>query len=94
MDGTPITDPSQRALPCECHTRGAPEYADMTDLTRLDSDLLDLSRMGKRILPWRLSTAAAQDQATIAWASERAIRNIMPGLVRQEWGLRETRHLS
>ena len=70
---------------CRCHTRGAAERADMTVLTCLDADRLDIPRVGMRIKPWLLSTQAARVPATIAWATHRAQRHAVPSLIAEEW---------
>ncbi len=71
---------------CRCHTRGALEHADMTVLTCLDADRLDIPRVGIRIKPELLSTPAARTPALIAWATDRAERRVVPGLLAGEWG--------
>ncbi len=71
---------------CRCHTFGAVESAHVTVLTCLDSDRLDIPRVGKQIKPWLLSTDAARAPDVIAWATERAERLATPVLLAEEWG--------
>jgi uncharacterized protein len=71
---------------CENHTRGASSAADITVLTCLDADRLDIPRVGLRIKPWLLSTPAARAIEIIEWATERARRHAIPDLLADEWG--------
>jgi len=71
---------------CDCHTRGAPAQADITILTCLDADRLDILRVGMKIREELLYTGAARDPGTLAWASDRASRRVTPAIVRDEWG--------
>lgn len=74
---------------CDCHTRGASEQADITILTCLDADRLDIPRVGKRIRQELLFTSAARDPEILGWAVDRAIGNMVPALVKDEWGWEE-----
>ena len=71
---------------CRCHTFGAAGSAHITVLTCLDSDRLDIPRVGIQIKPWLLSTEAARAPDIIAWATERAERRAFPALLAEEWG--------
>jgi uncharacterized protein len=71
---------------CDSHTRGAPYDAPITVLTCLDADRLDIPRVGMKIKPDLLFTAAARDPAVLSWATERATRMSLPSLLRDEWG--------
>jgi len=70
---------------CECHTRGAAIGANITVLTCLDADRLDIPRVGIAIRPDLLYTAAAKDPDVLGWASTRAKRRVIPWIVRNEW---------
>jgi uncharacterized protein len=71
---------------CHCHTSGPRPGADLTILACLDSDRLDIPRVGMNVKPHLLFTPAARDSGTIRWASLRAMRREVPGLCRAEWG--------
>jgi uncharacterized protein len=71
---------------CDSHTRGAPFDSDATVLTCLDADRLDIPRVGMKIKPELLFTAAARDPAVLSWATERASKRVLPPLLRGEWG--------
>jgi uncharacterized protein len=75
---------------CDCHTRGAKSNADVTVLTCLDSDRLDIPRVGMQIRTDLLSTAAARDPALLRWAGMRASRRIVPDIVRGEWQIEDS----
>jgi uncharacterized protein len=75
---------------CDCHTRGADSNADVTVLTCLDSDRLDIPRVGMRIKTELLYTEAAKDPDILRWASTRAERRIVPDLVRTEWQIEDS----
>jgi uncharacterized protein len=70
---------------CHCHTRGPARGAHTTVLTCLDSDRLDIPRVGMRVNPTYLSTRAARDWRMIAWASGRASNWAFPAVCREEW---------
>jgi uncharacterized protein len=71
---------------CDSHTRGVPFDSDLTVLTCLDADRLDIPRVGYKIKPDLLFTAAARNPAVLSWATERAGRRSLPALLRDEWG--------
>jgi len=71
---------------CDSHTRGAPFDSDVTVLTCLDADRLDIPRVGLKIKPDLLFTAAARDRVVLSWATERAERRSLPSLLHDEWG--------
>jgi len=71
---------------CHSHTRGAPFDAPVSVLTCLDADRLDIPRVGMKIKPDLLFTAAARDPAVLSWATDRAERRSLPSLLRDEWG--------
>jgi uncharacterized protein len=82
-------DDSQFALlveACDCHTRGPLPGADVTVLTCLDADRLDIPRVGMNVKPDLLFTPAARDGSTILWASRRAAGREVPVLCASEWG--------
>jgi uncharacterized protein len=74
-------------LACECHTRGPRFPCDVTVLTCLDADRLDIPRVGMNIRPGLLFTAAARDSGMIRWAGARAWRDEIPAVCAEEWGL-------
>jgi uncharacterized protein len=74
---------------CDCHTRGADGTANMTVLTCLDSDRLDIPRVGMWIKTDLLYTDAAKDPDILRWASMRAQQRAVPGFVRGEWQIGE-----
>lgn len=73
---------------CDCHTRGAHPQADITVLTCLDADRLDIPRVGMTIRKDLLHTEAARDPGILAWASDRAERRVTPAVVLDEWSTR------
>ena len=73
---------------CACHTHGPRRGADVTVLTCLDADRLDIPRVGMRVKPELLFTDAGRDHDMIQWASGRAVRRDVPGLCAEEWGWR------
>lgn len=60
---------------------------DVTVGTCWDADRLDIGRVGMDPIPRYLSTEAARDDATIAWATERANDCVVPPLVLEEWAI-------
>jgi uncharacterized protein len=70
---------------CACHTRGAGANADVTVLTCLDSDRLDIPRVGMQIKTDLLYTDAAKDPEILSWAGTRASRRTIPEIVHGEW---------
>ena len=73
-------------LACEGHTDGGTD-ADLAIQICWDADRLDLARVGKRVDPARLCTAAARTIEMIEWATGRATSRAVPALVESEWGL-------
>jgi uncharacterized protein len=71
---------------CACHTRGASAQADITILTCLDADRLDIPRVGMKIREELLYTEAARAPEILAWASDRAARWVTPAIITDEWG--------
>ncbi len=71
---------------CACHTDGLTE-ADVTIQTCWDSDRLDLGRVGIVPAPKKLCTPAAQTWEIIKWADGRAAFEVVPALVKDEWGI-------
>jgi len=71
---------------CAMHTERLTD-GDATVQTCWDADRLDLPRAGIFPEPARLCTPAAQLPETIAWATERSLRRVVPDLVRGPWGL-------
>jgi uncharacterized protein len=71
---------------CARHTDGATE-ADITIQTYWDADRLDLGRVGMIPAPKRLCTAAARTWEMIQWADGRAAFEVVPPLVKEEWGI-------
>jgi uncharacterized protein len=61
--------------------------SDATVGTCWDADRLDIGRVGSDPIPYYLSTEAARDSGTIAWANARAIERLVPALVVEEWGI-------
>jgi uncharacterized protein len=74
---------------CDCHTRGADGNANVTVFTCLDSDRLDIPRVGTWIRTDLLYTDAAKDPDILRWASFRASRRIIPDIVRGEWQIED-----
>jgi uncharacterized protein len=76
---------------CADHTEGKIE-GDITVQTCWDADRLDLGRV--RIMPeqTKLCTDAAKDRKILKWADGRACFEIVPELVKEEWGI-DTRGL-
>ncbi|MGY8827803.1 MAG: hypothetical protein ACKVJG_28510 [Candidatus Latescibacterota bacterium] len=69
---------------CEQHTDGQTE-GDVTVQACWDADRLDLGRVGIIPQPHRLCTEFAQREETIAWANERAYREITNPLIMESW---------
>jgi uncharacterized protein len=74
---------------CDCHTRGPRRGTDVTVLTCLDADRLDIPRVGRRIKPGLLFTSAARDPLMISWAGGRGARRETPPVCVEEWGWRQ-----
>ncbi len=71
---------------CAHHTDGLVE-ADITIQTCWDGDRLDLGRVGIIPAPMKLCTGAAKTWEIIQWADGRAAFEVVPGLVKDEWGI-------
>ena len=71
---------------CAHHTNGLTE-ADPTIQTCWDSDRLDLGRLGMMPEPKKLCTLAAKNPKMLKWADGRAGFEVVPELVKVEWGL-------
>ena len=68
---------------CSEHTMGK-TAGDVTVQTCWDADRLELGRVGIPPDPESLCTKAAKDPEMIAWAYQRSISRIVPGIV-TEW---------
>ncbi len=78
----PVTD-AQLALLCEAcegHTAGL-THPDPTVGTCWDADRLDLWRVGIKVRPTLLSTAAARERDVLAWAKNRSTDEIVLPIV-------------
>ncbi len=71
---------------CAGHTDGETD-GDITIHTCFDADRLDLGRVGIMPEPRRLCTDAAMTPEMIKWADGRASFEVVPDLVREEWGI-------
>jgi uncharacterized protein len=71
---------------CARHTDGETE-ADVTIQTCWDSDRLDLGRVYILPNPQRLCTPAAKRPEMLGWAHDRACAQVIPGFVRDDWGV-------
>ncbi len=71
---------------CAHHPDGLTE-ADITVQTCWDSDRLDLRRVGMVPAPKKLCTPAAKTWEIIRWAHGRAAFQVVPEMVKQEWGI-------
>ena len=71
---------------CAKHTEGLTD-GDPTVQTCWDADRLDLARAGIRPVPARLCTQAARLPETIAWATDRSERRVVPEFVHREWAI-------
>jgi len=69
---------------CAFHADGGTD-ADVSIQTCWDADRLDLGRVGIRPEPSKLCTRAARQ--LVPWADGRACFDILPDLVRVEWGI-------
>jgi uncharacterized protein len=52
---------------------------------KLDSDRLDLARVGIMPHPRKLCTRTAKDPSVLNWANDRALAEFSPSYVEQEW---------
>lgn len=73
---------------CEFHTNGPRPGASTTVLTCLDSDRLDIPRVGMRTRPELLFSEAAREHGMMAWAAGRAAGFVFPLVCSVEWGWR------
>jgi len=71
---------------CAQHTDGLVQ-GDITLQTCWDSDRLDLGRVGTTPDPRRLCTDAARSAKMRNWADRRACLEVVPDLVKVEWGI-------
>jgi uncharacterized protein len=71
---------------CADHTDGLLD-GDITVQTCWDADRLDLGRVGTAPDPRRLCTAAAKADKMRKWADRRACLEMIPDLVKAEWGV-------
>jgi uncharacterized protein len=71
---------------CAGHTEGETE-ADITIQTCWDADRLDLGRVGIVPAPQKLCTASAKTPNILKWADGRAAFEVVPELVKDEWGI-------
>jgi uncharacterized protein len=71
---------------CAGHTDGETE-ADITIQTCWDADRLDLGRVGMIPAPKKLCTPVARTWDMIRWADGRAAFEVVPDLVRGDWGI-------
>jgi len=71
---------------CALHTDGLTD-GDPTVQTCWDADRLDLPRAGIHPKRERLCTTAAREEETIAWATDRSLRRVVPPLVSEAWSV-------
>jgi uncharacterized protein len=71
---------------CAGHTHER-THPDVTVQTCWDADRLDLGRVGIVPDPRRLCTPAARRPEILKWADGRASLGVVPGLVREAWGI-------
>ena len=71
---------------CARHTDGLIE-ADITIQTCWDADRLDLGRVGIMPEPTKLCTPVARKRNILEWADGRATFEVVPDLVKDEWGI-------
>lgn len=74
----------QRA--CQGHTHEL-THPNLTIQTCWDADRLDLGRVGVTPHPSRLCTQVAKRPDILKWADGRGAFNVIPALVREEWGI-------
>lgn len=73
---------------CGGHTVGPGDDADITVLTCLDADRLDIPRVGMEIKPDLLFTGAGRSPEMLSWAGARAAEQVLPSVCADEWGWR------
>ena len=71
---------------CVAHSGGLIE-GDITIQTCWDADRLDLGRVGMVPEKTKLCTAAAKAPTMLKWADGRAAFEVVPELVKEEWGI-------
>ena len=71
---------------CAGHTHER-THPDITIQTCWDADRLDLGRVGVVPHPNRLCTDAARSKEVLKWADGRAGFRVVPGFVKDEWGI-------
>jgi uncharacterized protein len=71
---------------CAHHTDGLTE-GDITIQTCWDADRLDLGRVGMNPAPTKLCTEMAKTWEMIRWADGRAAFEVVPEMVKDEWGI-------
>ena len=71
---------------CAGHTHER-THPDVTIRTCWDSDRLDLGRVGITPDPYYLGTDAAKRPEILAWADGRATFRVVPGFIKEEWGI-------
>jgi uncharacterized protein len=71
---------------CADHTEGKTD-GDITIQTCWDADRLDLGRVKMMPEPKKLCTSAAKDLTILKWADGRACFEVVPELVKIEWGI-------
>ena len=71
---------------CRFHNDGK-TTSDITIGTCWDADRLDLGRVGITPHPSRLCTEAAKNPAMLKWADGRGCFQVVPELVKREWGV-------
>lgn len=76
---------AQLITACHGHTVGPGEDADITVLTCLDADRLDIPRVGMRIKPELLFTGAGRSPEMLSWAGARAAEQLLPPVCADEW---------
>ena len=84
--GLDDTQFAELASACEGHTAGPGEDADITVLTCMDADRLDIPRVGMAIKPDLLFTGAGRSPDMLSWAGRRAADRVLPAVCADEWG--------
>jgi uncharacterized protein len=71
---------------CYYHTH-ARTHPDITVQNCFDADRLDLGRVGIKPSRKYLSTEIAKREDIMTWSNDRAVRQFVPELVKDDWGL-------